>query len=329
MRTQGIKRSGKVPIIMPDTGVQHSPGASRFLKVFKQTTDNLLAERSRGKVVGGVVSGGLVEIHELDNLVIVSDLHGDLKSLNHILQAIRPERFLANPGNKIIFLGDYVDRGSDSLGVLYSVCQLKNIHPNSVVLMRGNHEAPAEFPFSSHDLPYRIVERFGESEGKKIYDSLLIMFRQLTVATIVTNRLLLVHGGLPTEDRVILNHRNALATAQERNRVLEELLWNDPRQLNDSPYWTVSQRGLGRYFGEPITRKWLQASGVRTLIRGHEPCQGFRIDHDGKVMTLFSSREAYPAFKAAYLVVTREKLDTAQSANDLLTCIKFAENAEI
>jgi protein phosphatase len=196
--------------------------------------------------------------------------------------------------------------------------------------MRGNHEAPSEFPFSSHDLPYSIVERFGVSDGKEIYTSLLLMFKELTVAAILKNRLLLVHGGLPTDDEVILNHRDALATAQERhtrNRVLEELLWNDPRQLNDSPYWEVSQRGLGRYFGEPITRKWLQASGARTLIRGHEPCQGFRVDHDGKVMTLFSCQEAYPAFKAAYLVVTREQLAAMQDANDLLTCIRFAERA--
>ena len=313
---------------MPDISPQPSPGASRFLQVFKQTTDNLAAERDRGRMAGGVVSGGLVEIRELDDLAIISDLHGDLKSLDRILQAIKPEVFLTNPGNKIVFLGDYVDRGSDSLGVLYSVCQLKNAHPDSVVLMRGNHEAPSEFPFSSHDLPYRITERFGGSKGKEVYDSVLMMFRELTVATIITNTLLLVHGGLPTEDATIMNHRNALATAWEHSRVLEELLWNDPRDLNDLPYWEESRRGLGRYFGEPVTRKWLKASGVRTLIRGHEPCQGFRIDHDGKVMTLFSCQEAYPAFKAAYLVVTRKKLDTAQSANDLSTCIKFAGRAD-
>jgi protein phosphatase len=314
---------------MPDIHPESSHDVSRFLEVFKQTTSNLVAERSRGRIVGGVVSGGLVEIRELDNLAIIGDLHGDLRSLDEILQGIRQEEFLANPRNKIIFLGDYVDRGSDSLGVLYSVCQLKNGHPDSVVLMCGNHEAPSEFPFSSHDLPYRIVERFGQSKGKEIYDALLIMFRELTVATIVTNRLLLVHGGLPTEDAAILNHRNALATARERRRVLEELLWNDPRHLDDFPYWEESQRGLGRYFGEPVTRKWLKAFGVRVLLRGHEPCQGFRINHDGKVMTLFSCQEAYPAFKAAYLVVTKEKLDTAQSGNDLLTCIKFVGNHDI
>lgn len=314
---------------MPDDDTQLSPDASGFLRVFKQTTDNLIAERSREKIVGGTVSGGFVEIHELDNLAIISDLHGDLKSFDHMIKAIRPEEFFSGPGNRIVFLGDYVDRGSDSLGVLYSVCQLKNAHPDSVVLMRGNHEAPSEFPFSSHDLPFRIVDRFGESEGEEIYNSLLKMFRGLTVATIVTNRLLLVHGGLPTEDAVIRNYRNALATAQEShtsNRVLEELLWNDPRRLDDFPYWQMSHRGLGRYFGEPITRKWLQASGVRAIIRGHEPCQGFRIDHDGGVITLFSCQEAYPAFKAAYLVVKREKLDIVESANDLLTCVKFVEN---
>jgi hypothetical protein len=46
-------------------------------------------------------------------------------------------------------------------------------------------------------------------------------------------------------------------------------------------------------------------------------------------MTLFSCKEAYPAFNAAYLVATKEKLGTAQSGSDLLTCIKFVGRQNI
>src|SRR5687767_4412188 len=168
-----------------------------------------------------MVRGGLVEIHDLENLVVISDLHGDSKSLFRILSEINYEQFLSNPMNKLVFLGDYVDRGSDSIGVMYSVCHLKAAYPDSVVLMKGNHEAPAEFPFSSHDLPYEIEKRFG-GRGKEVYQKLLSMFRLLTLATVVRQDLLLVHGGPPTEEA----NTKSIAAAQEnhiKSRVFEEL----------------------------------------------------------------------------------------------------------
>ena len=53
---------------------------------------------------------------------------------------------------------------------------------------------------------------------------------------------------------------------------------------------------------------------MKVLIRGHEPCeQGFKINHSGKVLTLFS-RKGPPYFNAhgAYLRVSlSEKYDNA------------------
>jgi protein phosphatase len=225
----------------------------------------------------------------------------------------------------MIFLGDYVDRGNDSIGVLYTLCYLKQKYPDSVILMRGNHESPAEFPFASHDLPYRIEDRFGYS-GKTIYSKLLSMFKLLTLITIVGKRLLLVHGGLPTEDTTIENYRETIATAQENNvrsRVLEELLWNDPRDIDEPPGWEISRRGYGHHFGSSVSRKWLQATGTKVLVRGHEPCQGFRIDHDGLVLTLFSCKQPYPSFRAAFIVLSADQLHNINNGNDLSLYIRF------
>jgi len=301
--------------------------SSAFLQKIEQATSSLQIERKRGSIVGSKVSGGLVEVNDLQNLAVVSDLHGDSTSFFKILDGINYEQFLANPMNKLIFLGDYVDRGNDSVAVLYSVCYLKHAYPDSVVLMRGNHESPSEFPFSSHDLPYKIEERFGDS-AKSIHSKLLSMFKLLSLATIVQQKLLLVHGGLPTEDRAIENFRESIASAQEnyiKSRVLEELLWNDPRKVDDSPCWEPSRRGIGRHFGSEISRKWLQASSTKVIVRGHEPCQGFRIDHDGMVMTLFSCKEAYPSFKAAYLMLNASQLDNISDAKDLSQYVRFPE----
>ena len=299
--------------------------ASDFLKQIEQATAALRAEREKKSIRGGSVNGGLVEIQELEILAIVSDLHGDSKSLSKILGEINYEMFLKNPLNMLVFVGYFVDWGSDSIGILHSVCRLKHQYPDSVVLMRGNHESPAELPFPSHDLPYKLEERFGQ-DSRGIYERLLSMFRLLTLATIVRDKLLLIHGGLPTEDAAIANYREAIATAQEnhiRSRTLEELLWNDPRKLGDLPGWEASRRGVGRHFGSAISRKWLEASGTKAIVRGHEPCQGFRLDHDDTVLTLFSCKEAYPAFKAAYLMLGSGDLQNIRDAKDLSNCVRF------
>ncbi|MEO9364464.1 MAG: metallophosphoesterase family protein, partial [Nitrososphaera sp.] len=241
-------------------------GPSEFSQVLEQGISALEQEQKRGKIAGGTVTGGLVEIRDYDRLAILSDLHGDSETLFQVLDEIGHEKFLSSPGNKMVFLGDYVDRGSDSIGVLYAICHLKHAHPDSVILMRGNHEAPSEFPFSSHDLPYSMEDRFG-TEARAIYSRALALFGLLALATVVQGRLLLVHGGLPTG--AVTDWRQKIATAQKshlQNRVMEELLWNDPRPLAQD--WEPSWRGIGRHFGRAVTERWLQATGTKVVVRG-------------------------------------------------------------
>ena len=300
-----------------------------FLSQIEGAIGVLQGERSSGKISGGKVTGALTQIYGLNNLVIISDLHGDSESFFKILYELDYEQFLADPLNKVIFLGDYVDRGTDSIGILYSICYLKQTYPNSIILMRGNHEAPAEFPFASHNLPQQIEIRFGYIKGRAIYDKLLSMFKLLTLVTIVKEKLLLVHGGLPTERNHIENYRDSIMTASENhvvNRVLEELLWNDPRQIINPNGWEPSRRGFGRHFGTDISSKWLETTGTKVIVRGHEPCQGFRLDHEGRILTLFSCKEAYPAFNAAYLALTSDQLCSINNANDLSIHVKILKS---
>jgi diadenosine tetraphosphatase ApaH/serine/threonine PP2A family protein phosphatase len=297
--------------------------AAGFANEVEKAAGALQAERQRKSIAGGRVAGSLIELQDLRKLVIVSDLHGDIKSLFATLDQINYEQFLADPLNKLVFMGDYVDRGSDSIGVMYAVCRLKAAYPDSVILMRGNHESPAEFPFSSHDLPYKMESRFG-ADAKAAYNKLLSMFRLLTLAVVVKDGLLLVHGGLPTEPAAIANFEESISAAQEnhiKSRVLEELLWNDPRPLGGE--WEPSRRGIGRHFGAEITRNWLDSTKTKAVVRGHEPCQGFRVDHDGMVMTLFSCTDAYPKFKAAYLALGAEELAGVTNAHDLARYARF------
>jgi diadenosine tetraphosphatase ApaH/serine/threonine PP2A family protein phosphatase len=296
--------------------------ASDFVQIIEAATNVLKTERQTGHIIGGKIMGGVAELLTPQNLIIIGDIHGDFKSLFKILQDIAFEEFLLNPYNKIIFLGDYVDRGSNSVGVLYSICYLKQKFPNSIVLMRGNHEAPLEFPFLSHDLPFKIIEYYGENLGKWIYNKKVLPFFQLLIlTTVIKNELLIVHGGLPSEvTGLAKDFRNSIAAAQENhmhNRIMEEILWNDPWKGIHTEDWRYSERGVGRLFGINVSKKWLRISGTKAVVRGHEPCQGFKIDHDGMIMTLFSCREAYPNSKAAYISISSKQLHYIHNAIDL------------
>ena len=63
----------------------------------------------------------------------VGDLHGCTTHLDALLAAVAP-----TAADVLVFLGDYVDRGPDSRGVLDRLIALRRSH--RVVCLRGNHE---------------------------------------------------------------------------------------------------------------------------------------------------------------------------------------------
>ena len=68
-----------------------------------------------------------------DRTIAIGDIHGCSKALAALVEAIRPTQ-----QDTLIFLGDYIDRGPDSRGVLEQVIALAG--RCSVVPLRGNHE---------------------------------------------------------------------------------------------------------------------------------------------------------------------------------------------
>ena len=69
---------------------------------------------------------------------IIGDIHGQFYDLIEMLRKI------PKPGHKnakIVFLGDYVDRGNYGPEVAAYLFALKLNYPNDVFLLRGNHES--------------------------------------------------------------------------------------------------------------------------------------------------------------------------------------------
>jgi len=67
-------------------------------------------------------------------LLTFGDIHGCLAELNRLLEITDP-----NDRDQLVFLGDYIDRGPDSAGVIKRLLRIQDQHPHTVFLC-GNHE---------------------------------------------------------------------------------------------------------------------------------------------------------------------------------------------
>jgi len=293
--------------------------STEFSNLLEEVQNILKTERDSGLICNGKVIGELVYLKKPKKLIVVGDLHGDLKTLLKILFKIDYERFLLDPANKMVFLGDYIDRGHYSVEVLNVLFRLKRKFPNSIILMKGNHEVSIKFPFSSHSLPKDLTEKFGKVFGKKIYEKLISIFRELTLITIIENKFIFTHGGIPisvpkTDFQGWIKNIEDYMT----DEISEQFLWNDPKPvINSKKDWEDSRRGYGFHFSSKITKKWLEFTGADVLIRGHESCLGFKIDHDGKILTIFSSKEPYPKFSSSFLKISQRELELVSDAYEL------------
>jgi protein phosphatase len=270
---------------------------AEFSTLVRNVSSTQLQERSAGIMGDSIVKEGLVRIKQGRNLTLVGDLHGDLDTLTAIL---KKSRFLDDLSSILIFLGDYGDRGRQSVEVYSVILYLKAKFPDRVILMRGNHEGPESLPFYPHDLPDQLRIKFG-SAGELIYSQLRSLFDLMYHGVILENSYLILHGGVPINFKSV----DDLAAANKTNEqtgFLEEILWNDPREIQG---FQPNARGYGKYFGKDVTERALKIANTRALIRAHEVCNGFKVNHEGLVLTLFSCKAPYGNKDAAYLTINR------------------------
>jgi serine/threonine protein phosphatase 1 len=69
----------------------------------------------------------------------IGDVHGRLDLLKDLLSQIITHA--SGRSCKLVFLGDYIDRGPDSAGVVALVRRFQQRWPDGVICLKGNHEA--------------------------------------------------------------------------------------------------------------------------------------------------------------------------------------------
>lgn len=266
--------------------------------------------------------GGVVVLGEEVRYVFIGDIHGNLEDLRLILSRYSDEQ-LKSGNLKLVFLGDYIDRGDNQLEVITSLLELKSEHPNSVFLLKGNHEGVDLIEPSPHDFPDELIHRYLIGDGLKIYEMFVEnVFKRLHLAVYLKNYFLALHGGLPT-----VTYREGKAQSVREYiqgspqtlvpDVVLEVLWNDPIESNDEAH--ESPRGVGALFGRPVTEWVTKTFDVKIVVRGHEPCvRGYKFNHGARVITIFS-RTGPPYYNstAAILEVDTSSREWYRSIREL------------
>ena len=97
-----------------------------------------------------------------------------------------------------MFNGDFVDRGSFSVEVIIALFAFKLSNPKCIYLNRGNHES------NEMNIMYGFT---GEVKHKYCSDTFSLfskVFEQLPLATLINEKVIILHGGLFKQDNVKL-----------------------------------------------------------------------------------------------------------------------------
>jgi serine/threonine protein phosphatase 1 len=71
----------------------------------------------------------------MSKIFAIGDIHGSFDQLKELMQKI-PIDFV---DDTLVFIGDYIDRGPDSVEVIDYLLDLKHRHPG-IIFLKGNHE---------------------------------------------------------------------------------------------------------------------------------------------------------------------------------------------
>ncbi len=123
---------------------------------------------------------------ELDAPVkIVGDVHGQYTDLIRMFEMCG-----FPPSANYLFLGDYVDRGKQSLETILLLLCYKLKYPENFFLLRGNHEC------ANVTRVYGFYDECKRRCNVKIWKTFIDCFNTLPIAAIVAGKIFCVHGGL-------------------------------------------------------------------------------------------------------------------------------------
>uniref|UniRef100_A0A7S0ZY07 Serine/threonine-protein phosphatase n=1 Tax=Noctiluca scintillans TaxID=2966 RepID=A0A7S0ZY07_NOCSC len=208
---------------------------------------------------------------------IAGDVHGQYYDLLRLLE------YGGSPKEmNYLFLGDYVDRGKNSIESVCLLFAFKAKYPENFFLLRGNHEC------SSINRLYGFFDECKRRYNIKLWKTFGDVFNYMPVSALIDDRILCMHGGLSPE-----------LTAMEQIRLLPrpanvpdtgllcDLLWSDPA---DVTAWGENDRGVSFTFGADIVRSFLKKHDLDLIVRAHQVVEdGYEFFAGRQLVTVFSA----------------------------------------
>ena len=212
-------------------------------------------------------------------ITICGDIHGQFDDLTELF--VKGGKC---PETNYLFMGDFVDRGFNSVETFLLLLALKVRYPDRITLIRGNHETR------------QITQVYGfYDECMRKYGSINVwrycteIFDYLPISAIIDEKIFCIHGGLSPTIDTIDEIRN-IDRKQEvpHDGAMCDLLWSDPDQ--DQKGFGISPRGAGYLFGEDVVNTFEEINKIDLIARAHQlVMEGYKMMFGGKLVTIWSA----------------------------------------
>lgn len=209
---------------------------------------------------------------------VVGDVHGQYSDLIRVFTKCG-----FPPSTNYLFLGDYVDRGKQSLETILLLLCYKIKYPENFFLLRGNHEC------ANVTRVYGFYDECKRRCNIKTWKLFIDTFNTLPIAAIVAGKIFCVHGGLSPVLNSMDEIRNiARPTDVPDFGLLNDLLWSDPADTMNE--WEDNERGVSYVFSKVAINKFLQKFGFDLVCRAHMVVEdGYEFFNDRTLVTVFSA----------------------------------------
>lgn len=199
-------------------------------------------------------------------ITVGTDIHGQFFDLL---------RFFNNAGcppqTRYLFLGDYVDRGKQSIESICLLFCYKIKYPDMIYMLRGNHEC------QNISKIYGFWDECKRRYNMKLWKLFINLFNHLPVSALIDNKILCMHGGLSPKLKSLDQVRKLTRPSEIPDfGILCDLLWSDPA-AGMSPYifnqipkkWGDNERGVSYVFSQKVVKEFLEKHNLDLIVRGH------------------------------------------------------------
>ncbi|BGP34361.1 serine/threonine protein phosphatase Pzh1 [Rhodotorula toruloides] len=209
---------------------------------------------------------------------IVGDVHGQYSDLIRLFEMCG-----FPPNANYLFLGDYVDRGKQSLETILLLLCYKVKYPENFFLLRGNHEC------ANVTRVYGFYDECKRRCNIKVWKTFIDVFNCLPIAAVVASKIFCVHGGLsPSLSSMDDIRRISRPTDVPDYGLLNDLLWSDPSDT--ALDWEDNERGVSYCFGKSVIGAFLARYDFDLICRAHMVVEdGYEFWNERTLVTIFSA----------------------------------------